>query len=130
MILDTSFVIDLIRGKPGAVSRLEDVRARNRPQKVSAVTVLDLYEGVGRTQRSDAERQAVLDVLDSKSVVPATHAIMRRAGEISGRLYDDGTPIDREECVVAATGLSEDEPVITRNRRHFDRIAGVDVVGY
>ncbi len=130
MILDTTFIVDLIRGRDDAISCLDDVRARNRPQKVSAMTVLELYEGVKRTERSEDERQAVLDVLDSKAVVPASHDLMRHAGEISGDLYRAGTPIDREDCVVAATALLEDEPVITRNRSHFDRIEGLDVVAY
>lgn len=130
MILDTSFVVDLLRGRDAAVSRLQDVRDRRRPQKVSAVTVLELYEGVRRAQRSSDEGQVVLDVLASKAIVPADGEIMRRAGEISGDLHVDGSPIDREDCIVGATALSEDEPVVTGDVAHFERIANLDVVGY
>lgn len=130
MIQDTSFVVDVIRGNEDALARLEDLEARNRPEKVSAVTVLELYEGVGRTDRPDEEKRAVLDVLDSKSVIAADQGIMRRAGELSARLFADGEPADREDCVVGATALREDEPVLTGNRRHFERFPGLDVVAY
>jgi predicted nucleic acid-binding protein len=72
----------------------------------------------------------VLAVLDSKTVLPADHDVMRRAGWISGSLYADRRPIDREGRVVAATALREDEPVVTRNVDHFERVPGLDVRSY
>lgn len=130
MIQDTSFVVDVIRGDDSALERLEALEARNRPQKVSAITVLEVYEGVHRSDKPEEERQAVLDVLDSKTTIAADHGLMRRAGEISGRRWHDGNPIDREDCLIAATALRENEQILTRNAAHFDRVPGVDVVSY
>jgi predicted nucleic acid-binding protein len=95
MIQDTSFVLDVLAGDEGAMEALSVLESERTPEKVSSVTVLELYEGVERSDRPDDEKAAVLDVLDSKTVVPADHDVMRRAGRISGRLYDAGTPIDR-----------------------------------
>jgi len=130
MIQDTSFVIDVLAGDRDALDVLEVVERERKPQKVAAVTVLKLYEGVERSDRPDDEKEAVLDVLDSKTVVDADREITRRAGRISGRLFTAGTPIDREDCLVAATALQEDEPVLTRNADHFDRVADLDVRTY
>jgi tRNA(fMet)-specific endonuclease VapC len=130
MIQDTTFVIDVLAGDEAALDLLADVESDRKPEKVSSVTVLELYEGVERADRPDDEVAAVLDVLDSKTVVPADHDVMRHAGRISGTLYADGRPIDREDCVVAATALHEDEPVVTRNVDHFARVDGLDVRGY
>lgn len=69
-------------------------------------------------------------MLDSKPVVPADHGVMRRAGRVSGELYATGEPIDREDWVIAATALHEDEPVPTRSVDHFERIDGLDVRTY
>lgn len=46
MIQDTSFIVDLLRGNDDAADLLEIVEKEGRPQKVSSVTVLELYEGV------------------------------------------------------------------------------------
>ncbi len=130
MILDTSFLVALVRGDGAAAERADLLDRRREQQKLSSVTLLELYEGVHRARESEREREAVLDVLDSKVVVPADAAIMRRAGRISGSLYDRGEPIDREDCVIAASALSEGEPVLTGNAAHFRRIDGLDVETY
>jgi predicted nucleic acid-binding protein len=97
---------------------------------VSSVTLLELHECVRQSTHPSEERAQVLDVLDSKTVIPAGKSIMRRAGEMSGALASSGEPIDREDCIVAATALQEDEPVLTRNVTHFERIPDARVREY
>lgn len=130
MIEDTAFIVDLLAGDERAIELLGLIEGEGRPEKVSAVTVLELHEGVRRSARPDEEKRRVLSVLDSKHVVPADHSIMRRAGGISGDLFVAGTPIDREDCIVAATALATGEPVVTRNVAHFERVEGVEVRTY
>ncbi|AWB27558.1 type II toxin-antitoxin system VapC family toxin [Halococcoides cellulosivorans] len=129
MIQDTSFVVDVLRGDEDALRRLELIEAESRPQKVAAITVLELYEGVVRSTANGSE-QRILDVLDSKHVVDADQAIARKAGKLSGQLVNRGERIDREDCLIAATAMAEDEPVLTRNVDHFDRVEGLDVQSY
>ena len=130
MIQDTAFVIDVLRGDRDAQTLLEAVERDSRPQKVSSITVLELYEGVVRSATPEPKRKRILDVLESKSVIPADRAVMRRAGKLSGELITQGKRIEREDCIVAATALLEDEAVVTRNVRHFERIDGLDVRSY
>lgn len=130
MIEDTSFLVDVLAGDEGALRFLEAAEGERRPEKVSAITVLELYEGIARSTKPESEKRRVLGVLDSKHVVAADHGIMRRAGELSGDLIVEGRRIDREDCVVAATALREGEPVVTRNARHFERIPGLEVRTY
>jgi len=40
---------------------------------------------------------------------------MKKAGKISGELLARGKQIDREDCIIGATALLADEPVLTRN---------------
>jgi predicted nucleic acid-binding protein len=55
---------------------------------------------------------------------------MKHAGELSGRLITEGQQIDREDCIIAATAMQENEPVVTRNGSHFDRVPNLDVRTY
>ena len=130
MIQDTSFLIDVLNGDAEALDVLELIECENRPEKIASVTSLELYGGVTRSNRPEEEKREVLGVLDSKHVVPADHRIMRQAGEISGTLIADGKRIDREDCVIAATAIQENEQVLTRNASPFEWIPNLDVQSY
>lgn len=130
MIQDTSFIVDLLRGDEQALDLLDIVEREGRPQKVSSVTVLELYEGVARSGTPREKQKEIIDVLDTKHVVDADRRIMRKAGKLSGRLIGEGRRIEREDCVVAATALLNDEPVVTRNVDHFERVPELDVRSY
>jgi len=130
MIEDTSFIIDLLHNDSDALAYLDIIGKENRPEKVAAVTVLELYEAVPQLDIPEKRRQKVLNVLDTRHTVAADETIMRNAGKISGTLRSRGEQIDREDCMIGATALLNDEPVVTRNRKHFARIDGLTVKSY
>jgi predicted nucleic acid-binding protein len=130
VILDTAFVIDLMDGDDDAIHAYEKYEDASEQQYLSAISVLELYEGIERSMHSDDERRSVRDVIDTKPVIPADRAVMKKAGTVSGRLIADGNEIDREDCAIAATALIKEESVVTRNVTHFERIAGVEVRSY
>lgn len=130
MIQDTSFIIDLLRGVGDAGTLLDTIEQESRPQKVSSVTVLELYEGVARSETPNEKQERILGVLESKFVVAADDAVMRKAGKLSGELITRGEQIEREDCIIAATALLNDEAVVTRNAKPFARIETLDVRTY
>jgi predicted nucleic acid-binding protein len=130
MIQDTSFLIDVLNGDSDALDVLELIERENRPEKIASITSLELYEGVQRSTKPDGEKQRVLRVLDSKHIISADHSIMKQAGELSGRLIEEGRQIDREDCIIAATAIQENEPVLTRNESHFNRVPNLGVESY
>jgi predicted nucleic acid-binding protein len=130
MIQDTSFIIDVLQDDPDALQYLEYVEAENRPEKVASITLLELYEAVPQLDVPEDRQGKILDVLDTRHVVAADDTAMRKAGKISGELLARGAEIDREDCIIGATALLNDEPVLTRNSDHFERIDGLDVETY
>ena len=97
MIEDTSFIIDLLHADSDAVDYLSLIERSNRPEKISAVTVLELYEAVPQLDVPEQRHQQILDVLDTRQAVPADETVMRKAGKISGKLLARGEEIDRED---------------------------------
>ncbi|PSP50838.1 VapC toxin family PIN domain ribonuclease [Halobacteriales archaeon QH_1_68_42] len=130
MLLDTAFLIDLLNGDEGAVETARELEANLVQQRVSAMTLFELYYGVGRTDRSDAEREKIEGVLASKPVHPADTAVMRKAGRLAGELAADGEPIDDGDVIIGATAAVVDEPVLTRNTGDFERLPDVTVETY
>ena len=130
MLLDTSFLIDLMNGEGAAVERARQLEADLVQQRLSAMTLFELYYGVGRIGQSDEERENIERVLASKPVHPADTAVMRKAGRLAGELAAEGDPVGDGDVIIGATALVADEPVLTRNVADFERLDGVEVETY
>ncbi len=59
-----------------------------------------------------------------------TREIAARAGRIDGELVSRGEAIDPADVIIGATALLRNEPVVTRNARHFSRLKGLRLVSY
>lgn len=129
MLLDTTFLIDLMNGDEEAVETARTLEADLVQQRLSSMTLFELYYGVARSLQSADERASVETVLASKPVHPADAAVMRKAGRLAGELADDGTPVGDGDVIIGATAEVVDEPVLTRNVDDFERL-GVEVETY
>jgi len=79
MIEDTTFIIDVLHDDRDAIQYLDLIERENRPEKVSSITVLELYEAVPQLNAPEERRQAILDVLDT------CHGRRRRDRDAKGR---------------------------------------------
>lgn len=134
MIVDTSFVLDVIDDVEAAVTKERQLEAESVPLVIPSMTVLELYIGVGKVANTRQERQAVETVLDSYPIVEMTPSISRRAGRLLGERMaetDDGEGpgIGKGDAAIAATAIERDEPILAGDG-HFNNIPNVAVETY
>lgn len=130
MILDTSFLIDLMSSEEGAIQRAHRLEIDHVPQRVPTMVVYELFVGVGHTNRTDSEIDRIEGVIESRSVVEVDERTMRKAGRIRGRLQSEGRPVGTGDVIIGATGVVRDEPVLTRNEEDFQRIPDLQIRTY
>lgn len=128
-MLDTSFLIDLMAGDEAAVEKARELERDLVQQRLSSMTLFELYYGVASAAVPENERETVEAVLGSKPVYPADTAVMQKAGRRAGELQNDGTPVGDGDVIIGATADIVDEPVLTRNAEDFERL-GVEVEPY
>ena len=134
MIVDTSFILDVIDDVEAALRKERELEAEGVPLVVSAMTVLELYIGVGNVADTRKERRQVEVIFDSYPLVDMTPSISRRAGRLLGERMaaadtGEGPGIGKSDAAVAATALERDEPVLAGDR-HFGTITGVEFETY
>ena len=73
-------------------------------------------------RRADLETWFRTDLLVwfRNRVLPVTHAIADRWGELDGQCQLKGKPLNTADGLIAATALEHDLTVVTRNIRHFE----------
>lgn len=129
MLLDSTFLHDLLREHPDAVGCLDELIQSRRPVAISALTVFEV--GIGLRGDAEQHREQFRRTVDELEGIPLGPEQARRAMEIQRNLYDRGDPIGAVDVLIAGSAATrEDAAVLTRNVDEFERVDGVEVETY
>jgi predicted nucleic acid-binding protein len=117
VLLDTSIVIDILRGAQPA---LEYARTLTEPPTCSEITRVEVLRGL----RSD-ERRATERLLGTLRWAPVDEPIARRAGELGRRYRRSHAGLATADLIIAASALELDLELATLNVRHFPMVPGL-----
>lgn len=123
--LDTSIVIDCIRGKKEISRFVSDLKAN---LYINYIVIAELSEGIYRvkdSKRMEAGIDAFINGVDG--VLPINYNVSKLFGKIRADLKEKGHIIEDFDILIGATCIENNLPVITLNRKHFEKIEGLDV---
>jgi len=120
IILDTSILIDHLRGNREAVALIDDQLAGGDQMGASLVTKIELIAGM----RSH-ERRAVRTLVDRLGWVDVTDPIAEDAGALARRYARSHPGIGVVDFVIAATARELGATLWTHNIRHFPMFRGL-----
>lgn len=129
-VLDTCFVIDFLRGDPAAMRLMTLLQQGTRPLGITSHTEFELYAGIGRSRRPDAEKQRVEEFLAELVRFPFTPEAARTAGLMEAKLSAEGRAPPILDLLIGRTALHSGEPIVTRDGRPFQAIPGLEVLVY
>jgi predicted nucleic acid-binding protein len=92
---------------------------------ISLMTYGEVYEGIYYGPSRRVSEEGFRRLLAGVAVLPLNRQIMRRFALIRGNLRNRGELIGDPDIMIAATGLHHNLTLVTRNVRHFERIAGL-----
>jgi predicted nucleic acid-binding protein len=114
VLLDTTVVIDLLRGRPGAIARLRALRESGDLPYVCAITVEETVRGL--RPREDEHARGLFSGL--RTVVLDDQEGWK-AGEWRREFAVRGRTLSQADCLVAAAALSVGGRLATGNPRDF-----------
>lgn len=130
MIVDTDALVDVMQGREDAMRKIHDLENRRVGLSISSMSLFELHHSIERVRTPKERRRDVELVLESKQVYPADGVVMKKAGRIDGRLTSEGRAIGMGDTIIGATALVHEEPVLTRNVGHFERLDDLEIESY
>ena len=128
MLLDTSFLVDFLRGKKEAHKKLAEIEAEHS-LTTTEINVLELYKGVYLSNNFARNLEMLTELLESLTVFKIEPACYNIFGSLSANLHSRGKHIGDFDELIAAIALLNDEIVLTRDK-HFNEIADLKVENY
>jgi predicted nucleic acid-binding protein len=119
MIIAGTDVLILEGRRPGA----EAVSLALRQDQLQTTTLssFELLAGV----RTTRQQENVLALLYSIPILPLDFDAAQRAAELHRQLERSGTRIGMGDSLIAGIVLARGGSLLTRNRRHFERVPGL-----
>ena len=111
MLLDTSVLVDYLRGNKAASDYLESLSKR---PAASVIVAMELIAGA----KSRREENRITHLEEAVVLIPVTLDIARRAGEFT-KHYRASHGIDDADALMAATAEQHKLPLATLNVKHF-----------
>jgi len=128
MLFDTTFLIDyereVKRNRPGCAHAFL-VQHPKVPLYISIISVSEFVEGFAPTQQQDCWL-----CLRYYTVLDLNRDIAWEAGQLSRQLRTVGQGIGENDVWIGATALYHKLALVTGNVQHFQRAAGLQVMGY
>jgi len=126
-LADTTLLIDLQRelrlgeGKAHAClsSKINDTLY------ISVINVAEFASGISAAEEIKAKR-----FLESFIILQTNNTIAWRYGQIFQNLKNKSITVGSNDLWIAATCLEYGTPLITRNKKDFENIVGLEIIGY
>jgi predicted nucleic acid-binding protein len=119
-LIDSDWVIDGIARVPVVQPSLYELAKEGIA--VSIVTVGEVFEGAFSATDPQHELQVFRRYLTAFAIIPLTDPIMENFAGIPSTLRRQGRLIPDIDLQIAATAVTLDLTLITRNVRHFARV--------
>ena len=114
ILLDTTVIIDLLRGRTEARRRLTELHDVGDSPYVCAINVEETVRGL-----TPSEREAAKRLFTGLRIVPLTDAEGRRAGEWRRSYASRGRTLAQADCLIAAAAVTIGARLATGNPRDF-----------
>jgi predicted nucleic acid-binding protein len=113
LLLDTTVLIDYLRGAPAA-DRIDEMLARGDLACTTAINVEEIVRGLRPRERAQAAR-----LVEGLVVIPLEAKEGWKAGSWRGQFAIQGPTLSQADCLIAAAALSAGATLATGNPRDF-----------
>lgn len=130
--LDTTFIIDLLRGNAEAVDKAGELD-KEAELFTTEINVFEVLYGIFRDKNINKEKelQSARKLFGRLTLLPLKGEATIKSAKIAGELAQKGLTIDPHDCITAGISLSNGvSTVVTKNKAHYQRINELDVETY
>lgn len=122
ILVDTTVLIDFYRKTNKENSFWVSLVRQGYEFAISSVTKYEIYSGATESQLEFWNK-----IFQSITIVPFDEISADKAVDLNAALKRKRNQIDIADLFIAATAMVNKYPLATLNKKHFDRIDGLDI---
>jgi predicted nucleic acid-binding protein len=128
MLLDTSFIIDVLREQKEALEKLAVIETEHF-LSTTEINILELYKGAYFSKKTNKNLEMISELLETVTILKIEPACYNIYGSLASQLHSKGIFIGHLDEVIAAIALLNNEPILTKDK-HFTYVEDLIVYYY
>ncbi|MCD6318300.1 type II toxin-antitoxin system VapC family toxin [Candidatus Aerophobetes bacterium] len=113
-LLDTTTIIDHLRGNKKVNSLLEEIGQRGDIAGCCCINIAEVYSGMREKDKEKTDR-----FIESLYYFEVTREIAKLAGELRRKYTKKGKTLATTDVIIAATAITYGLTLITKNIKHY-----------
>jgi tRNA(fMet)-specific endonuclease VapC len=124
----TSFIIALERREKGAIEKMRELGGRGETVYVTAITVAEIYHGACTSKDRARALGDSEELLGRFAILNLDYESGRIGGQLAASMKSN--TIGDRDLFIASIAIANRQTLITENKKHFERVASLDVEGW
>ena len=123
---DTDIIVNFLRNEPKAVRIINKLIESEEQISTTTINSFELWKGAYRSKKENA-KEVVETFLNNIGLLPLDKESSKKAGEIFELLASKGETVDALDVMISSIALSNNEEILTLNKKHFERIPNLKI---
>ncbi len=119
VILDTDFLVALLRGNEDAINKAHEIETLNRKVSTTSITSYELFKGAYLSGNPSKNISDVIRILSSITILHFDFDASMQSAKVYFELKNKGKLTNTMDQMIAAIALSNNKKLITRNVKHY-----------
>ncbi len=126
VILDTAFMVDLLRKKKSCLQVTEDLEGRGAELYTTAINAYELRLGALKLAKVKETDMFLKDL----EVLPVDLEASIATSNLQHELSQRGKPLEHRDALIAGTAIAKNITTIVSNDTDFQKIEKIEVITY
>lgn len=123
LVIDTSLIIEHLRKQNKHQSTLFKIFP-HYSLYVPTIVEFELFSGANNSQK----QKEIREILKQCNSLPFTSDVAQQAGFLFQTLRQSNQLVEIRDILIAATAVTNNLPLMTLNKKHFQRIHGLRLI--
>ena len=120
--LDSDILINFFRKDKETVEKIELLKDKE-VLFTTSINSFEILRGFSKIDKTDAVNKFLLTL----KILDFDFDASQKAAELSEILRKQGNPLDPMDLMIASISIMNNQPLLTRNIKHFNRIPGLTI---
>ena len=126
VVLDTNILVEILRNSKHSALLVEKI-SKTAPVSTTMINEYELLLGAKFSDKPFENETKVQVLLKKLTVLHLTKDSVALASQIQANLMKKGQQVDFADLLIAAIALANNQTLVTRNVKHFERVPGLKI---